>query len=322
MKLPLSFAFALACTLIASSAFAQLFSVSNDSSWSISSIDPDSGAVMHIANTNAPGVWGSTADTVTGRLFTLSGDPGSQRLTATTPATGNVVSRSIAFVDAFSDPEYDIRTQKILALSSSFQVVQIDPDTGVATALFSVAPFAIGGYGADNHAFDPLNRRLFILSANAPGFATLIVIDIANMTSRSLSVSWSGGGFPLGMEFDTAADRLLVATGGTQSPLIAIDTRTGATTQLLVMNVPGGATGKTAFDLSSRRFFFTSGADFGHLAIVDVTAGTVRTVSMPSLPGGLVLWDYLAVTPVPALTPAGLMLMAAVLIAFAIVRLR
>ena len=275
-----------------------IYSLTSGSGFPVVAIDPATGVVQPLVNTNAPdAAFGlSTLDVAGRRLFFLSGSAGSQVLFIVNLQDRTVASVPIPNPFSYVFFEFDPPSGKILSLTSGpgFPVVSIDPATGVVQPLVNTnAPDASGGFSA----LDVAGRRLFFLSGSA-GSQVLFTVNVQTRTVSSVPIP--NPFLYLFFEFDPTSGKILSVSSGPGTPVVTIDPGTGAVQPLVNTNAAGVAFETSALDVVGRRLFFLAGSVGSQvLFTVNVQTRTVTTVSIPSP----VLYIFFEFDPTAAAIP-------------------
>jgi Tol biopolymer transport system component len=260
-----------------------LLSVTSEAGFPVVSIDPPSGVVQHLFNTNvATADFGyGTFDPSSRQLYFLSGSVGSQQLVTADLNSMTATSRSIAMAAAYLFFEWDPAGRKILALTSQpgTPLVSIDPATGAVQHLFDTNAASVSfGFSA----FDPSSRQLYFLSGSV-GSQQLVTADLNSMTVTSRSIAMAAA--YIFFEWDPAGRKILALTSQPGTPLVSIDPLTGVIQNLFNTNTSAVSFGLSAFDPLSRQLYFLSGtAGSQQLVTADLGSMTVtsKSIAMPA----------------------------------------
>jgi hypothetical protein len=170
----------------ASTFAAGILSVTSQAGSPVVSIDPATGTVQPLFNTNTSALaFGISAfDPASRRLYFLSGGVGTQQLVIADLNSSTVTTRSIAISGLYIFFEWDAASGRIIAVTSQAgsPVVSIDPATGTVQPLFNTNAGSLAfGYSA----FDPLSRRLYFLT----GAQQLVIADLNSSTATTRSIA-------------------------------------------------------------------------------------------------------------------------------------
>jgi hypothetical protein len=294
------FVSALSLLLIEHVAAATIMSVTSAPGLPVVSIDSSTGAVRRILNTNLATIFFelSAFDPVTRQLYVVSGD--TQQLVVIDLNGNFVTSKSIAIPGSYIFFEWDPASRRILAATSEvgLPVVSIDPATGVIQRLLNTNVTSVAFHFS---AFDPVTRRLYLLSA-APGTQKLIIVDLLLNTVSEKSITIAAN--YVFFEWDALGRRILAVTSAAGLPVVAIDPVTGSVQTLLNTNVESASFGFSAFDPVSHQLYFLSGdAGAQQLVVVDLPSKTVAT-KLIAIPDNYVFFELLLGPPesIPALS--------------------
>ncbi|HEY6138988.1 MAG TPA: hypothetical protein VI670_14600 [Thermoanaerobaculia bacterium] len=259
----------------ASTYAAGILSVTSQAGSPVVSIDPATGTVQPLFNTNTSALaFGISAfDPASRRLYFLSG---AQQLVIADLISSTVTTRSIAISGSYIFFEWDAANGRILAVTSQAgsPVVSIDPATGTVQSLFNTNAGSLAfGYSA----FDPASRRLYFLT----GAQQLVIADLnsSTVTTRSIAIS----GLYIFFEWDAASGRILAVTSQAGSPVVSIAPATGTVQPLFNTNAGSLAFGYSAFDPLSRRLYFLTGAQQLVIADLNTSTATTRSIAIASL---------------------------------------
>ncbi len=173
----------------------------------------------------------------------------------------------------------------------SSQIRSINTATGTTTP---VVNFTVDTLNLGTSAYDSINHRYFFYADIDNGGGVIenrmLVINTQTGVTSSLPVN---GGMLTSMEYDPGSGALIGFLGATDTlNIVAMDTTTGAITQIAAIESAGIPLGQSAFDVTSGRYFsiviyeYPDGTSNTCLLTVQVETGKTTLVPLNGI-GGL-----------------------------------